>query len=115
MASPEEIIARVRSYGANITLVDGKMHIVNGARLPVEASHFIMKHKAALAAHLRDEVDEIEERAAIIEFDGGAPRDVAMQFARTIAAAKKHIPDASRAAFLDACGRIVDEELGLAA
>jgi hypothetical protein len=115
VADPAAIIARIRALGANVILDAGKLRFVNGARLPADAAQFIGKHRDALIAHLQDEVDEVDERAAIIEFDGGVPRDIAMQFARTIAAAKKHIPDAARAAFLDACGRIVDEELPVAA
>lgn len=76
MASVAELVARVRSHGANITLDAGKLRIVNGKKLPDGALDFIKKHSAEVAAFLDNE-GEFDERAAIIEFDGGLTRPAA--------------------------------------
>ena len=76
MLSAAKIIERIRSNGANVTLDSGKLVIVNRAKLPAEGIDFIRSHAREIAAFL-DQEAETEERAAIIEYDGGLTRAVA--------------------------------------
>lgn len=78
-----KIVARVRSNGANIILDGGRLKIVNGTRLPAGARDFIKAHGKAIAAFL-DKEGEFEERAAIIEHDGGLDRTSAESLARLL-------------------------------
>jgi hypothetical protein len=76
MASVPELIERVRSHGANVTIDGGKLRVINGRKLPDGALDYIKKHGAEVAAFLDTEA-EFDERAAIIEYDGGLTRAVA--------------------------------------
>jgi hypothetical protein len=115
VASPEAILARIRAHGANVILDEGKLRFINGKKLPPDAAAFIGQHRDALIAHLQDEADEIDERSAIIEYDGNTPRAAAERFAREIAVAKGCKTGAALQTYLDACGLILDRELGQAA
>jgi hypothetical protein len=76
---------RVRSLGANI-MVDGrKLAIVHRHRLPAELHALIREHAVALAAFLEGEA-AFEERAAIIEYDGGLTREGAEYLTRMLMA-----------------------------
>jgi hypothetical protein len=85
MADPAKILERVRAYGANICLDGADLQIVNLAKLPDGASNHISQHREAIAAWLSDEGD-FEERAAIMEHDGGLPRREAEDLARLLQA-----------------------------
>ncbi|RUM95171.1 hypothetical protein EET67_24795 [Pseudaminobacter arsenicus] len=76
MADPSKILARVRACGANILLDGMRLEIVNPSRLPEGASAFIRQNAKAIAAFLDSEA-EFEERAAIMQFDGGLTRPAA--------------------------------------
>lgn len=76
MASVAELIGRIRSHGANVMIDAGKLRVVNGRKLPDGALDYIKKHGAELVAFL-DEEANFDERAAIIEFDGGLTRPAA--------------------------------------
>lgn len=73
MASVEAILARIRTHGANVILDDGKIRVVNGRGLPDGAVSYITTHSREIAAFLEKEA-EFEERAAMMEFDGGLTR-----------------------------------------
>lgn len=113
MASPAEIVARVRAHGANVMIDGGKLIIVNRAKLPAGALDFIKAHGRAIADFLDHEA-EFEERAAIVEYDAGAPREMAEAFAKAcIDAAKGMWPEPDRAWFIDRCAAIIDEAASL--
>lgn len=109
MADPAQIMSRIRSFGANILLDGSKLEIVNPGKLPAGASDFIRQNAKAIANFL-DQEGEFEERAAIIEFDGRAPRDWAEQFAQfCISHRPTGVSDLDWSWFLTQAGRIVDE------
>lgn len=85
MADPAKILERVRAYGANIYLDGAKLRIVNRAKLPDGAMDHISQHTRAIAAWLNDEGD-FEERAGIMEHDGGLTRPEAEYLARLLQA-----------------------------
>lgn len=111
MSSVADLIDRVRSLGANIVLDGNALRIVNKQKLPSAASAFIARHSKAIAEYLgSDENIEFEERAAIVEFDGNAPREWAEQFARYLTKTKPAtIEDVDWSWFLTICGRMIDE------
>jgi len=76
MANVADLVARIRSFGANVTLDGDKLLIVNREKLPGSALDFIRQHGKQVAAFLEHE-GEVEERAAIIEHDGGLTRPAA--------------------------------------
>jgi hypothetical protein len=76
MAEPSKILARVRACGANILLDKTRLEIINPSKLPEGASAFIRQNARAIAAFLDNEA-EFEERAAIMQFDGGLTRPAA--------------------------------------
>ena len=73
MADVARIIERVKACGANIMVDGSKLTIVNRARLPPGAAEFIREHGREIAAFLEREA-EFDERAAIMEYDGGLRR-----------------------------------------
>ncbi len=60
MADARKIIARVRSFGANLQVVGDEIEIVNSDKLPVEAGAVIQQNSAAIAAVLREDAGEPE-------------------------------------------------------
>lgn len=110
MFSPADLLMRIRSFGANAVLSSGGLRIVNGSRLPKDALGFVTRHRVALIEHLRDLEVEADERAAIIEFDGGGPREWAEQFAGILIRLRPTgIDDLDWTDFIVACGKIVDQ------
>jgi hypothetical protein len=85
MADPAKILERIRAHGANLYLDGAKLRIVNGNKLPNGAMDHIRRHGRAIAAWLDDEA-AYEERAAIMEYDGGLTRPVAEYLARLLLA-----------------------------
>lgn len=83
MASVEAILSRIRTHGANVVLDDGKIRVVNGKGLPEGAVSYIAAHGREIAAFLVREA-EFEERAAIMEFDGGLTRASAEYMTRLL-------------------------------
>lgn len=115
MVDPGKILDRIRSHGANVMLDGDKLVIVNPAKLPDGARDFIRQHAKEIAAYLSDEA-EFEERAAIVEHDGGAPREMAERFALAcIEDAKGRWPEPDRAWFITQCARIIDEAAAIEA
>lgn len=109
MADASKIIERIRANGANVEIEAGKLRIINRAKLPAGAFEFIRDNAKAIGDFLEKEF-EIEERAAIIEFSGGAPRTMAEQFARICCAEKPSNWSAEdHAWFISRCAKIIDE------
>ncbi|MER9459697.1 hypothetical protein NKI80_07305 [Mesorhizobium sp. M0387] len=117
MADAADLFNRVRSFGANIVLDGNSLRIVNPNKLPASAREYIAKNGKAVAEYLRsDENIEFEERAAIVEFEGGAPREWAEQFARYLSVTKPAgISEMDWSWFLTTCGRMIDEAPGASA
>jgi len=111
MVDAARILARVRELGANLVVTQSGLRIINRAKLPAEAISMIRDFADELAALLATETDEsIEERAAIIEYDGKAPREWAEQFARILYARRPTgVSDLDWSWFITTCGRIIDE------
>jgi hypothetical protein len=109
-----DLVDRVRSFGANIVLDGNTLRIVNRQKLPDTARSYIAKHGKAIAEYLgSDENVAFEEHAAIVEFDGRAPRDWAEQFARYLTMTKPAGASAMDWSwFLTTCGRMIDEAPG---
>ncbi len=109
MADPSEILSRLRARGANIMIDGGKLEIINRAKLPEGALEYIKQNARAIADYL-DREAEFEERAAIIEFDGGTPRDWADKFAMfCISHRPAGVSDLDWSWFITRCGQIIDE------
>lgn len=109
MADVTKLIERIRVNGANVAFESGRLRIVNAAKLPEGALDFIKAHGRAIADFL-DREAEFEERAAIIEFDGRAPREWAEQFARVLMQQRPaHVSDVDWSWFITRAGQIIDE------
>lgn len=109
MANPSAIMARVRSYGANLVIDNGKLKLVQGKKLPPAALEHIKQHATAIAAWLEAE-GAFEERAAIIEFDGGTPREWAEAFAQFLTRTRPaNVDEIEWSWFITTCGRMIDE------
>lgn len=74
MADAGEIIKRIRAKGANVIIDQGRLRLVNGKKLPAEAMGYLKAHGKEIVAWLEREAG-FEERAAIMEYDGGLTRD----------------------------------------
>ena len=74
------IIDRIRANGGEV-IRDGWTISLRKGRLTDDAVKWIGQNKAALTREIWPEYDEWEERAAIMEFDGGMTRDEAQQAA----------------------------------
>ncbi|PSJ64486.1 hypothetical protein [Kumtagia ephedrae] len=85
MADAAEIISRIRDRGANVAIDAGKLTIVDSHKLPAGSIAFIRANARAIADYL-DREAAFEERAAILEYDGGLPRPMAEDFARLLLA-----------------------------
>lgn len=85
MAEIAKIIDRIRANGANVEIDGGKLRIVNGKKLPAGALDFIRQRGREIAAFIEQE-GEFEERAAIIEHDGGVTSARADELARLLQA-----------------------------
>lgn len=109
MADVAKIIERIRAHGANVLLDGRKLQIVNRAKLPAGALDYIKAHSRDIADFL-DREAEVEERAAIIQFDGGAPRAWAEQFADLLINQRPPgIDELEWSWFITRCGHIIDE------
>lgn len=109
MPSPAAIIQRIRSRGANVILDGNSLKIIHRSKLPDSAMAFIRENGLAIAGYLAEEA-EIEERSAIMEHDGGLPRDAADHCANLmIAGIPKGISEYDRGFYISAICRICDE------
>lgn len=108
MPDAAKILQRIRSYGANVMLDGDRLEIVNRSRLPAAALIFIRENKAAICDFL-DREAEIDERAAIMEHDGGAPREIAEPAARALASLPKALSEEDRKFAVDQIAHIVED------
>lgn len=107
MADPDQIMARIRGYGANVTLDAGRIRIVNGSKLPEGAAAFIKANAKAIAEFIRAEQSEEADR---IEHDTQAPREWVEEFVRFCGRSKPaHWSDVDHSWVLSVAGRIIDE------
>lgn len=110
MADPAEILARVRRKGANIVLRDGSLVVVNGYRLATGGAEFIAANRDAIVALLKGEDEAVDERAALIEYEGKTPRQWAEQFADILIRQRPAgVTDLDWGWFIGRCSQIVDE------
>lgn len=116
-----DMLATVRAIGGDVKIVaPGRLKVVAPAPLPNELIEKLRAAKLDLltvltsstpTANLADAwSEENEERAAIVEYDGGAPRAWAEGFARL----DPHkppgdVPPRRWLRFVDDCGRFLDE------
>jgi hypothetical protein len=120
MTAVIEMLAAVRALGGEVKLVNpGRLKVVAPAPLPQELIEQLRAAKSDLLTLLASlepqnepgdtSTDTEEERAAIVEYDGGAPRAWAQGFARL----DPDMPPADVPArrwqrFIDDCGRFID-------
>lgn len=70
------IMERVRAYGAEVVRDEWRISLRKG-RLTADALEWLRAHKSDLLREVWPDFDRWEERAAIMEFDGGMTRDEA--------------------------------------
>ena len=115
MPDPEKIIERIRANGANVTLNGGRLEIINVAKLPAGAREYIKQHGKAIAAYL-DREAAFEERAAIMQYDGGLTRPVAEYMAKLLQSNPPEAVDPSDwSFFVGKAAEVVDRQLARAA
>jgi hypothetical protein len=111
MTEAERVLDRIRTLGANLSVSDEGLQVINKGKLPAAAFPQIRLHRKELAKLLELETAFlIEERAAIIEFSGKAPREWAEQFARILYQRRPAgVSDLDWSWFITKCGQIIDE------
>lgn len=115
MVDVARLIARVRSFGANVTLDGNKLIIVNRDKLPPGAAQFIRENGRDVAAWLSDEAD-FRERSAIMEIDGGLTRQGADYIAKMLTSKPPAGADqADWSWYCDQAARLADAHLARAA
>ena len=84
MTEVRELIDAVVSFGAAIHLDGGRLILMPASKVPAELKTRLRECKPELLAYLsrqsydvQDSWAWIEERAAILEYDAGLPRNVA--------------------------------------
>lgn len=108
MADARSIVDRIRSLGANIISDRGKLIIVNREKLPQQAIEFVRRHGMEIAAFL-DREAEFDERAAIIEYDGGLTRPIAEYLTRLLmSSAPEGAEQADWSWFVGRAAQIID-------
>ena len=86
MGAPD-LIEHLANLGVKLELADGKVRAMPRAALTGEVQAFIRSSKAELVLLLATDIDvakreAFEERAAILEYDAGLPREEAERQAR---------------------------------
>lgn len=115
MPDPRKIIERIRALGANVLLDSGRLHIINREKLPPEAFDYIRRNGKAIAAFL-DKEAAFEERAAIMQYDGGLTRPVAEYLARLLQSNPPQAVDpADWSFFVGKAAEVVERQLARAA
>lgn len=109
MANASKIIERIRANGANVMLDQGKLVIVNRAKLPAEALEYVRSHAREIAGFLNVEA-EFEERAAIIEYDGGLTRAVSEYLTKLLMSSPPSgTSDADWSWFVGQAAKVIDD------
>lgn len=115
MSSAGRIIERIRALGANVLFDGGRLHIINREKLPPEAFGYIRKHGKAIADFL-DKEAEYEERAAIMQHDGGLTRPAAEYLAKLLQSnPPEAIDPADWSYFVGKAAEVVERQLARAA
>jgi hypothetical protein len=97
-----DTIEQLHHHGLNIEAKDGSLIVSPRDRITDEIREYIRQHKAAILAELEAESrnENFQERAAILEFDGGMERSQAEQEAARLvfcsACCHSEIPDVHR-------------------
>jgi len=68
------IVARIHANGGEVIRDEWRISLRKG-RLTTDALEWVRSHKAELLREVWPEFDRWEERAAIMEFDGGMTRE----------------------------------------
>lgn len=92
MADVWRIIDRIRANGANVTIADGRLQIVNADNLPGGALEFISQHKAEIVAALDAETGA-SQPASSYTFGTWLTRDRAEELSRLLMANDPGDPD----------------------
>lgn len=83
MADIAGIVGRARQLGGNVMLDGNRLKLVNRAKLSAEMVDALRQHAREVADFLERE-GEFEERAAIMEHDGGLTRPAAEYMTRLL-------------------------------
>lgn len=83
MATAADLMGRIRAAGANVVMDGDRLRLVNGKKLPPDALAYIKRNAKQVADWLANEGD-FEERAAIVEHDGGLNRSAAENLSRLL-------------------------------
>ena len=99
-----------KAAGVSVKLNGGKLSLKASGPPPEAVVAALKNHKAEIVALLKAEQAAFDERAAIIEFDGGAPRAWAEALARLDPVCPPgDISPARWLQFIDDCGRFLDD------
>jgi len=99
-----------KAAGVSVKLNGGKLSLKASGPPPEAVVAALKNHKAEIVALLEAEQAAFDERAAIIEFDGGAPRAWAEALARLDPVCPPgDISPARWLQFIDDCGRFLDD------
>jgi hypothetical protein len=117
-APATDVLAAVRALGGDLKIIaPGRLKVIAPAPLPDELIQKLRAAKSDLLTFLRSSIpttqpawsEEKEERAAIVEYDGSAPRAWAEGFARLDPNnAPADVPPRRWLRFIDDCGRFLD-------
>ncbi|GAC1572973.1 MAG: hypothetical protein NVS3B5_02190 [Sphingomicrobium sp.] len=107
MPDPAAILNRIRTFGANVMSDNGNLIIVNREKLPKVAIDFIKQNGREIASFL-DREAEFEERAAIIQYDGGLNRSVAEYLTRLLMASPPEGSESDWTWFVGQAALIID-------
>ena len=117
MNAAADMLAAVRRMGGDVMLASpGRLKVIAPTPLPDELIQQLRAVKPDLFTLLAPTTQPVdpwtdaeEERAAIVEYDGGAPRDWAEALARLNAdKPPRHVPPKRWLRFIDDCGRFLD-------
>lgn len=115
MADAAKILSRIRSLGGNVMLDGSQLIIVNREKLPPAALDYLREHGREIASFLDHEA-QAEERAAIMEFDGGLTRASAEYLTRFLMGSP---PDGTSPVewqwFVNEAAKLIDSGLSRAA
>jgi hypothetical protein len=117
MKAAADMLAAVRRVGGDVMLASpGRLKVIAPTPLPDELIQQLRAAKPDLLTLVTPTTQPVdtwtdaeEERAAVIEFDGGGPRDWAEALARLDPGKPpRHVPLQRWLRFIDDCGRFLD-------
>jgi hypothetical protein len=120
--SAAEALKAARAAGIQLKIDGDDLLLEASVAPPPDVIDLLSSHKASIVALLRPAEDAwsaedwkvfVDERAGVIEFDGGAPRRWAEALARLYPASPpSEIPARRWVQFIDDCGRFLDNGWG---